>query len=104
MATPVGGLQDSYLATLELSTSGHLNIYNKEIVGLPEIDSYDITISKWTDLYQELENDVSTFIFKWFVLIVTARDASHANNEVKNIIISYPSITEIMLDSRCKIM
>ena len=42
------------------------------------MDKYDLTISKWTEFYQELDDSVSTFGFKSAVLIVTARDAGHA--------------------------
>ena len=52
MAALVDGLQDPYLATLYILTYKHLNIYNKEIVGLPESDRYDLISSKWTDFYQ----------------------------------------------------
>ena len=52
MATPVDGLQDPYLDTLELSTYEHLKLYNKAVVGLPESDRYDLIRSKWTDFYQ----------------------------------------------------
>ena len=48
MAEPVNGLQDPYLATLEISTSEHFNIYNKAIVGLPESDRYDLTVAHCT--------------------------------------------------------
>ena len=33
---PVEGLQDPYLATLYLTTSEHIKLYNKSIFGLPE--------------------------------------------------------------------
>ena len=49
MAAPVDGIQDPYLATLELSTYEQLKLYNKKISGLPESDRYDLTRSKWTD-------------------------------------------------------
>ena len=52
MAAPDGGIQDRYLATLNLTTSEHLNIYNKAIIGLPESDRYDLTRSKWAVFYQ----------------------------------------------------
>ena len=97
MESLVERLQDPYLDTIELSTYEHLNIYNKGIVGLPESDNYDLTRSKWTNFYQELEDDVSTFGFKSAVLIVTARDTGHARTGVKNIILSYLSITQIMV-------
>ena len=48
----VGGLQDSYLDTINISTSENLNFYNKAIVGIPESDRYDLTRSKWTVFYQ----------------------------------------------------
>ena len=54
MAAPVEGLQDPYLAALELFTSEHLKLYNKAIFDVPESDRYDITRSKWTGFYQEL--------------------------------------------------
>ena len=77
MAAQLYGIQDPYLVTLDHSTSEHLNIYNKAILGLPESDRYDFTISKWTDFCQELEDSVSTFGFKLAVFIVTARYAGH---------------------------
>ena len=46
MAEPADEIQDPYLAILVISTSEHLNIYNKEIFGLPESDRYYLTISK----------------------------------------------------------
>ena len=88
MASPVDGLQESCLATVDLSTSEHLNFHNKAIVGIVESDRYDLTTSKWTYLYRELEDAVSIFGFKSAVLIVTSRDADHAPTEVKNIILS----------------
>ena len=64
MAAQVDGSQDPYLATIDLSMSEQLYLYNKTIVGLPESDIYDLTRSKWTDFYQELEDAVSIFGFK----------------------------------------
>ena len=52
MSAPVYELQDPYLPTSDLSTYEHLKLYNKEIVGIPESDRYDITRSGWTDFYQ----------------------------------------------------
>ena len=43
MAAPADGLQDPNLETLEISTSEHLKLYNKAIVGLTESDRYDFT-------------------------------------------------------------
>ena len=51
-----------------------------------------------------MEDAVSTFGFKSAVLIVISRDAGHATTEVKNIILSYPSSTQIMVDSHCEIL
>ena len=95
------GLQDPYLATLNISTPEHHNIYNKEIVGIPQSDRYDITRSKWTEFYQELEDAVSTFGFKAAVFIVTSRYQHHAHTEVKYIILFYPPITQVMVKSHC---
>ena len=64
MAALADGIQDPYLTILNFYTSEHLKLYNKAIVGLPESDRYDITISKRTDFYQELEETVSSFVFK----------------------------------------
>ena len=69
------GLQDLYLDTIDLLTPENINLYNKEIVGLPESDRYDLTRSKCTEFYQELEDSISTFRFKSAVLIVIGRDA-----------------------------
>ena len=52
MAKPVEGIQDPYLDPIKLYTYEHLKLYNKEIFGLPEIDWYDLTRSKWTDFDQ----------------------------------------------------
>ena len=49
VSAPTDRLQDHYLDTLDLSTSEHLKLHNKEIVGIPESDRYDLTRSKWTD-------------------------------------------------------
>ena len=37
-------------------------------------------------------------------MVVTTRDAVHAPTEVKIVILSYPSITQIMVDSHCEIL
>ena len=92
-------IQDPYLGILDLSTSEILKIYNKAIVGLPESDRFDLTRTKWTDFYQELEDDVSTFLLKVAVFFVTSIDGLYAPTEVKNIIISYPSITQAMVET-----
>ena len=81
-------IQDPNLFILNISTSEHLKLYNKAIVGMSEIDRYDLTISKWTDFYQELEDAVFTFGFKSEVLILISRYWHHIPNEVKDIIIS----------------
>ena len=97
MAAPADGIQYPYPAFLYLSVSEHIKLYNKEISGLPERDRYDLTTYKWTEFYQELEDYVSTFWFRASVLIVTAIDAHNSPNEVKEIILSYPSITQVMV-------
>ena len=51
-AAPVDDLQGPYLATLYILAYEHIKLYNTAIFGLPEIDRYDLTISKWTDFYQ----------------------------------------------------
>ena len=104
MAASVDGIQYPYLPIIDLSTSEYLKIYNKEIVGLPESDRYDLNISKWTDFYQELEDAVSTFGFKSAVLIVTSIYVGHAPTEVNNTILSYPSIPQIVVDSHYEIL
>ena len=40
--------QDPYIDILYWTTSEHPKIYSNIIVGLPENDRYDLTISKWT--------------------------------------------------------
>ena len=104
MSAPLDRLQDPYLATLDLSTPENLKLYNKTIFGLPESDRYDITIYKWTGLYQKLEDDVSTFGFKSEVLTEIDRDAGYSSTEVKDIILYYPSITKIMVESHFEIL
>ena len=44
-ASPADGIQDPYLATLYLSASDHIKLYNKAIVGIPESDRYEFTRS-----------------------------------------------------------
>ena len=56
MAAPAYGIQDPYLAILNISTSEHLKLL--------ESDRYDLTRSKWNGFYQEMEDAVSTFGFK----------------------------------------
>ena len=94
MAAPADGIQDPYLPIIDIYTSEHIKLYNKEIVGLIESNRYDLTRSKWTDFYQELENDVSIFGLNAAVLIVTSRYGVHVPTEVNNIIMSYPYITQ----------
>ena len=62
----------------------NIKLYNKAIFGIPESNSYDLAISKWTDFYQEFEDAVSTFGCKSAVLIVTSKDGGHAPTEVKD--------------------
>ena len=64
MTAPADGLQDPYLSIIYISTPEHINIYKKEIFGLPESDRYDMTRYKWTGFYQELEDSVHTFGLK----------------------------------------
>ena len=45
-----------------------------------------------------MEDAVSTLGFKSEFLVVTSRYTGHAPTEVKNIILSYPSIKQIMMD------
>ena len=52
MAALEDGLQDPYLAILDIYTSEHINIYKKLIVGPTESDRYDLTRSKLTEFYQ----------------------------------------------------
>ena len=49
---PAERIQDPYLAILNLTTSEHLNLYDKEIFGLHEDETYDLTRFKWTNFYQ----------------------------------------------------
>ena len=99
---PVNRIQYPYLSTLDLTTSEHLKIYNKEIVGLPESNMYDLTKSKWNKFYQELEDSVFIFGFKASVLIVAAIYLNQAPTEFNNSILFYPSIIEAMVDSHCE--
>ena len=61
MAAQVDGLQEPYLAVIDLLKYEHLNIYGKAIVGLPESERYDLTIYKWTSFYPKLEDAVYKF-------------------------------------------
>ena len=51
-----------------------------------------------------MEDSVSTFGFKPEFLILTARDAGHALTEIKDIILPYPPITKIIVESHYEIM
>ena len=57
-----------------------------------------------TDFYQELEDAVSTFLLKSEVLILTEIDAHNVPTETKDIILSYPPTTQVMVDSHCEIL
>ena len=83
MSEPADGFQDLYLSILYISASEHLKLYNKAIFGQPETDRYDITRYKWTELYQILWYDVSTFGLKLAVFIVTSRYGRHSPTQVK---------------------
>ena len=47
---------------------------------------------------------MSTFGFKEPFLIVTLIDTLHVHNEANDTILSYLSITQVMVDSHCEIM
>ena len=100
----VDGIQEPDLVTIVFSTSEHINIYKKEMVGLPESDRYDLTRSQCADFHQDLKDDISTFGLKIAVLIVTAKDVIHAPTEVKETILSYIYITQVMVESYCEIL
>ena len=57
-----------------------------------------------TDFYQELEDAISTFLLKSEVLILTEIDAHNVPTETKDIILSYPPTTQVMVDSHCEIL
>ena len=69
-----------------------------------ESGRYDLTRSKWPELYKELEDAVSTFGFKTAVLIVTDIYGVHVPTEFNTIILSYKFITKAMVDSHCWIL
>ena len=83
---PVEGIHDPYLAIIDINTPEHLKLCNKKIGGLPESDRYDLTRSKWTDFYRELEDSVFIFLFKAEFMIVTDRDLNQTPIELKNVI------------------
>ena len=97
-------LQEPYLVTQDISRSENLKLYTKAIVGISESDRYDLTRSKWNEFYQELEDSVYTFGFKAEVLIVTSRYCGHEPTEIKDIIMSYPSITHVMVSLHYEIL
>ena len=72
-ASPVDRIQGPHMATLDITTSKNLNLYNKKQFALPEKDRYDLTTSKCTDLYKELENVLFIFGFEEAFMIVTSR-------------------------------
>ena len=104
MVAPVDGIQDPYLAILDIPTSEHLKLYNKEFVGIPKSDRYDLNRYKWTEFYQELKYAVSKFGLKAAVIIVMDRYGVHIPTEVKKIILTYQSITKAMVESHFKIL
>ena len=61
MASPVDRIQYPYLDTLNNSSFENLNLYTNATVDITESERYDLTISKWNNVYQELEYIVSTF-------------------------------------------
>ena len=75
------GKQDPYMDTIYLKTLEHMKFYNKDIFGLTGDGMCDLTTSKWTYFYQELEDAVSTFGFKTAYHIVTAIDKVHNPSE-----------------------
>ena len=72
----VNGRQDPYLATLDISTSEHLKLYNKLFLGIPENARYALTRYKFTEFYQEMVDAVSKFVFKSALHIITAIEIS----------------------------
>ena len=60
--------------------------------------------SKWTDLYQELEDFVYIFGLKAAVLIVTNRYLNQSPTKFKNTILLYSSITQAMVESHFVIL
>ena len=97
-AEPFDGIQDPYLSILDLITSEYLNIYNREMFGLPESDRYDLTRSKWTDFYQYLEKYVFTPGFISAVMIVADIYLNQETTELKYIISFCSSITQAIVD------
>ena len=89
---PVDRVQDPHLTTIDLATPEHIKLHNKGIVGLPESDRYDLTKSKWTNFYQQLEDDVLKFGFKEAVMVVTYRYLNQAPTESNNFMYFHPSI------------
>ena len=67
---------------------------------MTESKIYDLTRSKYTYFYQELEDDVTTFGFNLAVQVVTAINPGNVPTEFNNIINSYTSITQAMIESQ----
>ena len=97
-AKPSDKIQDPYMADLNMTTSVHLNIYNKAIHGLPKSNRYILTRSNWTNFNQEYEDYVSIFGFKAAVQIFTARYGFHLTTEFKDFLSSYLSITQTTVE------
>ena len=51
-----------------------------------------------------MEVDVSTFGFKSAFFIVASIYGGHSSTEVNNKILSYPYITQVMMDAHCEIL
>ena len=104
MEAPVGGLQDPYLTTLFISINEYLKLYNTVFLWLPGSCMYDLNRSNgldftknWRMMYPHLDSKQNVFI-------VTARDAHNLPTEIKGIILFYPSITQVMVESHYEIL
>ena len=98
------GLQDPHLDTINLYTSEDLKIYNKAIVWLTESVRYDLILYKWTNFYQiwiilYQHSDSKQQFWLW-----TNRDSLHAATELNEIIMFYPSITQVLVNSHYEVL
>ena len=100
----VDEFQSIHLATIYLTTLEIIKLYNKATLEFPKKDRYDLTISKSTGFYQELEDAVSTFRPTTIAQVVTARDLNHTPSRFNKFIPYYSSITQAIVESHCQIL
>ena len=65
---------------------------------MTENDRYELTRSKWTGFYQELEGSIPTCWLNAVVYIITSAYNIHLSTEFNNLISSCPTIHQDLID------